>query len=152
MMYWVSRVVGHAAWWVFVLSIVLQRVMVTRVTYEGAYEPVFGTGLGSSGSWARRSYWWFESLDALVVISLLALVLVVAAAAVESVSLRGWSTKLANVAVPLVAAAWIVWVNEFLVTAISVYLVLLLMLLGVALREVWARYYAVKNSAVERAR
>lgn len=142
----IARVVGHTAWWAFVITQVMKDASATTglPNRYRAYLPLTDAGW-TAYTPLQSSPSGFTDANVLAAVSVAMLLLCVAAAIVEAIISRQWLTGLATVAAPAVGGALVivgvqaqygeVWTNVWLRPSLAVGLVLL----GVAVREVWAR-------------
>lgn len=154
--YRAARIIGHLTWWVFVVALVARE---------------------SSGATGARRYADYLSADddgwsaftaftsvhdicddsnVLATTAFIALVVCVLAAGVEAVLGRAWLPGIVTVSAPILGAVVVyigaearnggVWQDVYLRPTLATALILV----GVAVREVWARGFAPKTVAVLR--
>ncbi|OBB88036.1 hypothetical protein A5779_32355 [Mycolicibacterium peregrinum] len=162
----VARVVGHVSWWIFVVARLMSELGLTmgggmpRRYADYSADSIFGSGLG------QADYGWtayepltdrppsaladpFYSANIIVTVSVAALAVTVIAALVEAVLGRRWLSGAGTVLAPIIGAAIILTAlyerAGFLGGGqldLPPLLVFLLVLLGIATREVWSRALA----------
>ncbi|MGV0773210.1 hypothetical protein [Mycobacterium syngnathidarum] len=162
----ISRITGHVSWWVFVVARLMSELGLTvgggmpRRYADFTGDSLFGSGLG------HDDYGWtaytpltdrppsapadpFFTANLIAAVAVIALAVTVVAALVEAVVERRWLVGAGTVLAPILGAAIILTAlyerAGFLGGAhfdLSPLLVFLLVLLGVAVREVWSRALA----------
>lgn len=147
-----ARIVGHVMWWVFVVSALFAGGITWWSPYESLGAPFGGWAIGSGSGFIAFSpgpQWWQDP----AVYAPVAFVLVVVAAVVDAVAARGLIAGIVTVAVPFIALGFFVLATPggidgvFLHSAVS----LVLVLVGVAIREVWMRAGAPRVIAWQQA-
>ncbi|OBI66152.1 hypothetical protein A5664_14735 [Mycolicibacterium fortuitum] len=160
----VARVTGHVNWWVFVVARLMSELGLTmggqmpRRYADYAGDSIFGTGLGVRGDYGWTAYTpltdgpptglsdpFFET-NVLSTISIVALAVTTIAAVVEAVLARRWLSGAGTVLAPVIGAAIILTAlherSGYLGGGrleLPLFVVFVLVLLGVAVREVWSR-------------
>jgi hypothetical protein len=154
----IACVTGHVSWGTFVVG----RLMVEMNTVDGLprchADTLFGTGLGhfdsghgwtaytplTEGSMVSHS---FTSTNIIATVTAFALGATVTAAAVEAVAAGRWPAGIGTILAPVAAAAIIITALHCGSTysgglQLNPILVFVLVLAGVAMREVWSRGFA----------
>ncbi|MGV0593627.1 hypothetical protein [Mycolicibacterium porcinum] len=159
----ISRVTGHASWWVFVVARLMSELGLTmgggmpRRYADFTDDSLFGSGLG------HQDYGWtaytpltdhppsaladpFFAANMMAAIAVAALAVTVVAALVEAVAERRWLMGAGTLLAPILGAAIILTAlyeragflggGHFNLPPL---LVFVLVLIGVAVREVWSR-------------
>lgn len=151
------RAVGHIAWWIFVVA----QLMASGPGFGGlpgryapylpnsgwtAYTPLTdaGTGWATSGPFTAG----FTDANVLATTAAVALLVTIVAAFGEAVTYRSWATGGLTVAAPVIGGALVfvaiaaqrgdIWGGVYLRPMLAA----LIVLLGVAIREVWSRGFA----------
>ncbi len=152
----IAHGVGAVSWWVFVLARLMVEVnsfgVPRRYVADYAQFSIFGVGLGDTDvGWTAYAPLGepvvpinpFHDMNVLSGIALTALAVTVIAAVVEAVVVRRWPAALLTVVTPIIGAAIILTALNYGTYGSSVQLsatvVFMLVLLGVAVREVWSR-------------
>ncbi|ALG85009.1 hypothetical protein [Gordonia phthalatica] len=145
----IARVVGHTAWWLFVVTQVMKDAPAATglPSRYRAYTPLTDAGWTAYTPLTSSSSD-FTDVNALATVSIVAILACVVAAVVEAFVDRRWLTGLFTVAAPIVGGALVVvgvesqyggvWSDIWLRPMLAAGLVLL----GVAVREIWARGFA----------
>lgn len=139
----ITRVVGHASWWIFVVT-ALSRVLPESGSRRYAdYVEMDASFVG--GSTISDG---FGEQNALATAAMIAVAVTVIAGVVEAFLSRKWPAGTLTILTPIVGGAlvWVavearsgdVWHDVFLRPS----LVVAMVLLGVAIREVWSRGFA----------
>lgn len=144
-----ARNTGHVAWWIFVVA----TLFAGGVTWLGlqddewfsarssgwmAYTPLTDPPVAIANFTGPQPYeWWTEP----EVFAAIAFAVVVIAAVVEAVTIRRIGTGLMTIAAPLVALGILIVVTPRVFTSFELATVptMCVVLLAVAVREVWAR-------------
>ncbi|MEZ0363701.1 hypothetical protein ACAG26_08355 [Mycobacterium sp. pUA109] len=127
----VSRVLGHVGWWVFIVGRLLGELPAGAVLPRRYADPAPADG--------------FCVANVLVAAAWIALVIVVIAAIVDAVLLRRWWFGLATAAAPFLGAVIVLFALHERAGSAGGSLQLgsittaVLVLLGIAVREVWSR-------------
>lgn len=160
----VARVTGDASWWVFVVARLMAEMTSFGLPrrYADYDESIFGIGLGQ-GDFGWTAYEPltdqppstladpFYSANVVSSVAVAALAVTVIAAVVESVTVGRWPAGVATILTPVVGAGVILtalyyrsgFASEL---QLNLTVVLVLVLLGVAVREVWSRVWAPRAS------
>lgn len=125
------RIVGHTAWWVFVVTCMSRDFGPSGPVRYRSYIPLTDVGSDPFASG-------FATYNTLTVAALLAISVTVIAAILEAILSRNLLVGVATVLTPIVGAI-LVW---FAVDSLRPELAVPLVLLGVAIREVWSRGFA----------
>lgn len=147
-----ARNTGHIAWWVFVVATLFgggvtwlglgeEAPFSTRSTGWTSYTPLTDHPVGIANFAGPAPYeWWTEP----EVFAAVAFALVVLAAAGEAIAVRQIVRGVVTVAAPFVALGILLFVTPTVVTSIELDKIptMALVLLAVAVREVWARRFA----------
>lgn len=144
------RAVGHVSWWVFVVGAVIAQLtsntlwlwpggsssfgwtaytpQTNGVLYQGDYGPVGGD----------------QPSSVVAVVALLALVVTIAAAVIEAYRGGHWSSGVVTVLAPIVGAVFVLFnvVGSVIGAQFFTHIAFALVLIGVAIREVWSRGFA----------
>lgn len=160
----VARVTGDVLWWVFVVARLISEMtsfgLPRRYTDYG--ESIFGVGLGQ-GDFGWTAYEPltdqppstladpFYSANIIATVAAVALAVTVLAAVVEAVAVGRWPAGVATILTPAVGAGVILtalyyrsgFAGEL---QLNLNVVFVLVLLGVAVREVWSRAWALRAS------
>ncbi|OLP03853.1 hypothetical protein BVU76_02025 [Mycolicibacterium porcinum] len=159
----ISRVSGHASWWVFVVARLMSELGLTvgggmpRRYADFTEDSIFGSGLG------HDDYGWtaytpltdeppsaladpFFAANIMATIAVAAVAITVVAALVEAIAERRWLVGAGTVLAPILGAAIILTAlyerpgflggGHFDLPPLVVFV---LVLIGVAVREVWSR-------------
>ncbi len=166
----IAYVTGAVSWWVFVVA----RLMTEKNSaplnfglprrYADYDESIFGVGLG------HKDFGWtaYEPLtdhplalnDGFFIVNVLSTVAVVAlaittiAAVVEAISVARWPAGIVTILAPIIGAAIILSALHYGTgfgggLELSLLVVFALVLLGVAIREVWSRLWAPRPTRAE---
>lgn len=161
----VARVAGHVSWWVFVVARLMSGLGLTMGGMPRRYadynaDSIFGSGLGGADyGWAAYTPLTdrppsaladpFDSANIISTVAFIALTVTVIAALVEAVLARRWLVGAATVLAPVVGAVIILIALYERVGFIGgghfglrPLVVFVLVLFGVAVREVWSRVLA----------
>lgn len=154
----VARVIGDAAWWVFVVGALLGEIdgYYTPRRYADYDESIFGVGLrqGEDGWAAYEPLTDMDSrsaaitaMDTIAVCTVLALAVTVIAAVVGAVVAGRWPAGIATIVTPIFGAALILTALHYRSgfaggLQLNLIMVLVLVLIGIAAREVWSRAWA----------
>ena len=149
----VARVVGHAAWWVFVVAVLLAG----GVTWWSSYSMVDASFWGSTGwtaytplrttdeigagvRWSAGTEHWWQDVG---VYALIAFVVVIVAGVIDAVAGRRIAPGLVTVLVPFISLGFFVLATPgtFDGFTFRAVLMMLIVLVGVAIREVWMRVF-----------
>lgn len=166
-----ARVTGHVGWWVFVVARLMSELGLTmggglprRYADYGA-DSVFGTGLGQADfGWTAYEPLTdrppsglsdpFYASNVLATVTVAALAVAVIAALFEAVLGRRWLLGVGTVLAPVIGAVIILTAlyerAGYLGSGyldLPVLVVFALVLLGIAIREVWSRVWAMKLTA-----
>lgn len=147
----VWRAVGHVGWWIFVVAQLMSSVpgfggMPSRYGWT-SYTPLTDAGTGWADSTPFDSG--FSDANVLSTVAVVALIVTIVAALGEAISYRRWTFGgLVTVAAPVVGGALVMagigaqhgelWSGVYLRPMLAA----LIVLLGVAIREVWSRRLA----------
>lgn len=154
----VARVIGDAAWWVFVVGALLGEIdgYAAPRRYADYDETLFGVGLGQSDSgWtayepltdmSSRSAA-ITAMDTIAVCTVIALATAVIAAVVGAVAAGRWPAGIATIVTPIFGAALILTALHYRSgfvdgLQLNMIVVFVLVLIGIAAREVWSRAWA----------
>ncbi|MCV7192651.1 hypothetical protein [Mycolicibacterium brumae] len=158
-----GRAIGSASWWVFVVAALMSSLYPFGMPrrYADYDDSIFGTGLGSSDfGWTAYtpltdgSGWLvgdaFYGANLIVCAGLVALLVTVLAAVVEAIGMRGWPARIMTVLTP-VAGATVILVAVRLTgfgapIQLNPALAFVVVLIGVAIRELWSRMWAPRAS------
>lgn len=156
----VARVTGHVLWWVFVVARLISEMTSFGLPrrYADYDESIFGVGLGQGDSgWAPYVLVTdgppsglsdpFYSANIIATVAAVALAVTVLAAVVEAVAVRRWLAGVATILTPVLGAGVILtalyhrswFAGEVQLNLVAV---LVLVLFGVGIREVWSRAWA----------
>lgn len=147
-----ARNTGHIAWWVFVVATLFaggvtwlglgeEAPFSTRTTGWTSYTPLTDYPVSIANLAGPAPYeWWTEP----EVFAALAFAVVVLAAAVEAIAVRQLVPGVVTIAAPLVALVILIFVTPTVFTSFELTKIptMALVLLAVAVREVWARRFA----------
>lgn len=146
----VGRIIGHVAWWIFVVTRTVGGVsgsagLPRRYT---SYIPLTSTDDGWSAYMPTAPMDGFTDANILATLSMIALAVTILAAVAEAITYRSWLASSLTIAAPVVGAALVmlaidaqdglVWDGVYLRPV----LVASLIMLGVAVREIWSRGFA----------
>lgn len=152
----ITRIVGHATWWLFVVAQVMKDAPAATglPSRYRAYTPL--TDAGWTAYTPLTSPGDFTDVNALATVSIVAILVCVIAATVEAIVARRWLSGALTVLAPIVGATLVVvgveaqyggvWNHVWLRPTLAAALVLL----GVAVREIWARGFAPAAPAAPR--
>ncbi|MEV0673122.1 hypothetical protein [Mycobacterium sp. NPDC050441] len=142
----IAHVTGDAAWWIFVVA----RLMAEMNSYgmprryaDFSEDSLFGVGLGQGD--------YFYSTNLISSVAIVALTVTVIGAVTEAVAVGKWPIGIGTILAPVTSAA-VVLVALYARTGfagelqLNPIVVLVLVLLGVAVREVWSRAFAPRPS------
>ncbi len=141
-------------WWVFVVAVMFPAISDgsgrSEVVYNGAYQPLTDTLNGSIVHVASNDYAPSDGFCIGRPLAILAFALVVIAAVVEAVLMRRQTQGFITVAVPLFAglAIWQVVPDPCGIRSSVTVSSLAIILLAIAAREIWARYYTPSLSSL----
>ncbi|BBY98201.1 hypothetical protein AWC04_12770 [Mycolicibacterium fallax] len=152
-----ARVTGDASWWVFVVGVLIAEIYSFGLPrrYADYEESIFGVGLGQSDfGWTAYQPLtdqpspvidFFYSANAVASAAAFALVLTMIAAVVEAVAVGRWPVGVAGILAPVAGAGIILATLHYrhgLDLWLNLTVVFVLVLVGVAVREVWVRGWA----------
>ncbi|WP_323848788.1 hypothetical protein [Mycolicibacterium mucogenicum] len=167
----IAHVTGAVSWWVFVVARLMTEMNSAALNsglprrYADYDESIFGVGLG------HNDFGWtaYEPLtdhppsplnDVFFIANVIASVAVVAlaitaiAAVVEAITVARWPTGIATILAPITGAAIILSALYYGTgfgggLKLNLLIVFALVLLGVAIREVWSRVWAPRPTRAE---
>jgi len=166
----IAHVTGAVSWWVFVVARLMTEMNSAPSNfglprrYADYDESIFGVGLG------HKDFGWtaYEPLtghppvlnDGFFIVNVLSTVAVVAlaitaiAAIVEAISAARWPAGIATILTPIIGAVIILSALHYGTgfgggLKLSLLVVFALVLLGVAIREVWSRVWAPRPTRAE---
>lgn len=166
----IAHVTGAVSWWVFVVARLMTEMNSAPLNfglprrYADSDESIFGVGLG------HKDFGWtaYEPLtghppalnDGFFIVNVLSTVAVVAlaittiAAVVEAISVARWPAGIVTILAPITGAAIILCALHYGTgfgggLKLSLLVVFALVLLGVAIREVWSRVWAPRPTRAE---
>lgn len=160
----VARVTGDVLWWVFVVARLISEMTSFGLPrrYADYDESIFGVGLGQ-GDFGWTAYEPltdqppsaladpFYSANIIATVAAVALAVSVLAAVVEAVAVRRWLAGLATILTPVVGAGVILAALYYRSgVALNLVAVLVLVLFGVGVREVWSRAWAPGLARIRR--
>ncbi|MGV0771775.1 hypothetical protein [Mycobacterium syngnathidarum] len=153
--------VGHVSWWVFViggLTAEMNSFGLTRRYTDCSSESIFGVGLGQSDvGWVACEPLtdqppspmtdFFSSVNAVASVAAAAVAVTVIAAVVEAFAVSRWPAGVATILTPIFGSALILITLHYRHAAaggpeLNIIAVFVLVLLGVAVREMWSRVWA----------
>ncbi|WP_135453505.1 hypothetical protein [Mycobacterium sp. DL99] len=156
----VARVTGDVSWWIFVVARLMTEMTSFGMPrrYADYDESTFGVGLGQSDfGWTAYEPLTdqppstltdpFYSANIIATVAAAALAVTVIAAVVEAVAVGRWPAGIATVVTPIFGSALILtalhyrsgFAGELQLNLTAVFV---LVLIGVAVREVWSRGFA----------
>jgi hypothetical protein len=151
----IAHVTGHASWWVFVVGLLTaekEMFGLPRRYADYTADSPFGTEFGWTAYTpvTDRSEIadFFYSTNCIATAAAVALTVTVLAAVVEAVAAGRWAAGVGTVLAPVIGAAVIIGALQTSPghfsggVQLSPVLVFVLVLLGVAIREVWSRRFA----------
>ncbi|WP_285034588.1 hypothetical protein [Mycolicibacterium sp. lyk4-40-TYG-92] len=167
----IAQVTGAVSWWVFVVARLMTEMNSAALNsglprryadYDGS---IFGVGLG------HKDFGWtaYEPLtnhppsplndvffvaNVIASVAVVALVITAIAAVVEAVSVARWPAGIATILAPITGAAVILTALHYGTgfgsgLQLNLLIVFALVLLGVAIREVWSRVWAPRPTRAE---
>ncbi|VEG15999.1 Uncharacterised protein [Mycolicibacterium phlei] len=156
----VARVTGHVLWWVFVVAQLISEMTSFGLPrrYADYDESIFGVGLGQGDSgWAPYVLVTdgppsglsdpFYNANIIATVAAVALAVTMLAAVVEAVAVRRWRAGVATILTPVVGAGVILSALYYRSgAALNLVAVLVLVLFGIGIREVWSRVWAPLTS------
>ncbi|OBB10314.1 hypothetical protein A5761_28020 [Mycolicibacterium setense] len=149
----VARATGATSWWVFVVARLMAEMNsfgLPRRYADYGSESIFGVGLGHSDSgWTAYEPLtdFFYSVNLVSSVAVFSLAVTVIAAVVEAVAVGRWSAGVATILTPIAGAGIILTALYYRSgfadgLQLNLTVVFALVLLGVAIREVWSRAWA----------
>ncbi len=152
----VARVTGDVLWWVFVVARLISEMTPFGLPrrYADYDESIFGVGLGQGDfGWAAYKPLTdqpppgladpFYSANIIATVAAVALAVTLLAAVVEAVAVGRWLAGVATALTPAVGAGVILTALYYRSgAALNLVAVLVLVLFGVGVREVWSRAWA----------
>lgn len=160
----IAHVTGAVSWWVFVVARLMTEMNSAALNsglprrYADYDESIFGVGLG------HNDFGWtaYEPLtnhppsplndvffiaNAMASVAVVALAMTAIAAVVEAISVARWPAGIATILAPVIGAAVILTALYYGIgfgrgLHLNLLIVFALILLGIAIREVWSRVWA----------
>ncbi|MGW4100642.1 hypothetical protein [Mycobacterium sp. NPDC004974] len=161
----IARVTGDVSWWVFViarLAAEMNSFGLPRRYADYSSEPIFGVGLGHTDfGWTAYEPLtdqppslvtdFFYSTNVVSSIAAVALAVTVTAAVVEAVAVGRWPAGVATILTPIAGAGVILTALHYRSgfaggLQLNPTVMFGLVLLGVAIREVWSRAWAPRRT------
>jgi heme/copper-type cytochrome/quinol oxidase subunit 1 len=159
----IAHVTGAVSWWVFVVARLMTEMNSAALNsglprrYADYDESIFGVGLG------HNDFGWtayqplndvFFIVNVIASIAVAALAITAIAAVVEAISVARWPTGIATILAPITGAAIILTALYYGTgfggcLRLNLLIVFALVLLGVAIREVWSRVGAPRPTRAE---
>lgn len=158
----VARAAGGGLWWVFVVGVLMAEMnsfALPRRYADYSSESIFGVGLGQSDfGWVGYQPLtdqpqspvtdFFYSANLVASVAAVALAVTVIAAVVEAVAVGRWPAGVATILTPTFGSALILTALHYrhgMELQLNVAAVFVLVLIGVAVREVWSRGFAPRS-------
>ncbi|MFL0289174.1 hypothetical protein ACJH6H_28455 [Mycobacterium sp. SMC-21] len=167
----IAHVTGAVSWWVFVVARLMTEMNSAPMNfglprrYADYDESIFGVGLG------HKDFGWtayepltghppsslndgFFIMNVLSTVAVVALAITAIAAVVEAISVARWPAGIVTILAPITGAAIILSALHYGTgfgggLKLSLLVVFALVLVGIAIREVWSRVWAPRPTRAE---